>query len=589
MTTVRLTGRNANGDVLYGPAEQPVATQNIFPGVNILVTSVTVDYLANAQVVGTLVTPVTLVANTDFVINDPNFQDAPPVATSVTFQKAPSAGLITGSTFAPILVQVRDQFGNPFTTATTVTASLVAPQGATLGGTLQRNTVNGVATFNDLTISQAGTFQIQFNVDGIAPRVAAVTVGDLAAVANANPSLGHWFIRVGNAYTELWDFNNSFSLSDGRDDSFDTVHRLRVGGVNYPSDQTYGALTFLTPLITQAQGLLAPGLNSPFGPVRQGNFAGEIFPAQAATLSTSVDLTNAVAPVTLTWVQDYDLDTLFPGQANQSYKVVLRDANNNQVGGDLFAQNGSGSADNDMQNVDLSAFVGQNLTLSFEAAFAGNSSDGDLQDFVTIRVDAVSVVDNNATQFVTNGDFETGDLAGWTSNVSDQSQNMRSAVRTVNNLDVVRTVYARPDQRWVRYFDQFTNNTGAPITVTIDYDGNTGHDLGANPRVVPGSQNRAWSSFDSQDSDLACVFGNMTLSANSSTNGQDDIDFQTDVTVQPGQTVALVAFYVQSGERSTAPPVLAEQIALDILAGFRNDPLFTDGLTAAELAQIVNL
>ena len=54
---------------------------------------------------------------------------------------------------------VEDANGNTVTTATTpVTLALGAnPGGATLGGTLTVNAVNGVATFNNLTLNQLGT------------------------------------------------------------------------------------------------------------------------------------------------------------------------------------------------------------------------------------------------------------------------------------------------------------------------------------------------------------------------------------------------------------------------------------------------
>ena len=58
-----------------------------------------------------------------------------------------------------VTVLVQDANGNTVPTATTaVTLALGAnPGGATLGGTLTVNAVNGVATFNNLTLDQVGT------------------------------------------------------------------------------------------------------------------------------------------------------------------------------------------------------------------------------------------------------------------------------------------------------------------------------------------------------------------------------------------------------------------------------------------------
>ncbi|MEO8452574.1 MAG: Ig-like domain-containing protein, partial [Gemmatimonadota bacterium] len=68
----------------------------------------------------------------------------------------------------PVLVQVKDAGGQPYTgNALTVSVMLSNPNGARLGGTTTRTTVNGVAAFSDLTIDKAGSgFNLQAAASG---------------------------------------------------------------------------------------------------------------------------------------------------------------------------------------------------------------------------------------------------------------------------------------------------------------------------------------------------------------------------------------------------------------------------------------
>ena len=87
-----------------------------------------------------------------------------------------------------ITVAVQDADGNTVTTATTpVTLALGAnPGSATLGGTLTVNAVNGVATFNNLTLDKVGTgytlTAAAAGLTGATSRTFTVTAGPPAAL-----------------------------------------------------------------------------------------------------------------------------------------------------------------------------------------------------------------------------------------------------------------------------------------------------------------------------------------------------------------------------------------------------------------------
>lgn len=76
---------------------------------------------------------------------------------------------VAGATITPaVVVWVTDYVGNPIGTTTSVTLSIASgTAGATLGGTVIRQAVNGVASFNDLTLDKAGTFAFNATVVGL--------------------------------------------------------------------------------------------------------------------------------------------------------------------------------------------------------------------------------------------------------------------------------------------------------------------------------------------------------------------------------------------------------------------------------------
>lgn len=75
---------------------------------------------------------------------------------SLTFVSQPNSTGAGTPIAPPVQLEVRDAFGNLVTTPTQVSIAIGNnPGGATLGGTTAVNTVNGVATFNDLTLDLA--------------------------------------------------------------------------------------------------------------------------------------------------------------------------------------------------------------------------------------------------------------------------------------------------------------------------------------------------------------------------------------------------------------------------------------------------
>ena len=129
------------------------------------------------------------------------FDVTPAAAASLAFTTPPH-GAVAGSVITPaVQVAAFDTLGNAVTTFTTdVTIALgTNPTGAVLGGAKTTSPVDGVATFSDLTVSEAGTgYTLVASAgdlkvatsDPFAPRLARATITNASATARTERAEG---------------------------------------------------------------------------------------------------------------------------------------------------------------------------------------------------------------------------------------------------------------------------------------------------------------------------------------------------------------------------------------------------------------
>ncbi|MHB8873445.1 MAG: hypothetical protein ACYC8T_07130 [Myxococcaceae bacterium] len=92
------------------------------------------------------------------VADSGSFTIQPAAASRLAYLTQPVSGLAGAPLAPPIRVAVQDPFGNTVSQAGSITVSLANnPPAATLGGTLSGALVAGVASFDNLTVSAAGT------------------------------------------------------------------------------------------------------------------------------------------------------------------------------------------------------------------------------------------------------------------------------------------------------------------------------------------------------------------------------------------------------------------------------------------------
>ncbi len=417
----------------------------------------------------------------------------------------------------------------------------------------------------------------------------------------------------------FWDLDAGLALQDGGDDQFDRAVQLHVGipttpptadslpnelgpVTPFPFDQQWSELTFTTPMVARGQAQLSAVVASANALLGQEVVLSPSFTVPAAggaaaptRLSQAVDLTGVAAPLTLGWTHHgVVLDGLLPAPVPASWRVVVRDAASGNVL--TVAFDGSAVTPGPVAPVDVSAAAGRKVTLDFELL-------GSPRGFVA--VDEVALLDAGAVNHVANPGFEGASLAPWTVTGPDLPCQVVSGKRLVGGLEVERRVYARPDRRWARFADVFRNPGAAAITTQLNYL----HELGASTEAViqKSAGGKALSAWDAGPlkparRDLAIVFGTSPLGPvyRSSTaaglgDGSPTVWTRFPLTVPAGQVRVVVHFVVLSEDRTgdtataaTARAALADQEAAAIAAGFWSTTTWREGMTAEQVAAIVN-
>jgi hypothetical protein len=160
---------------------------------------------------------------------------APAPATQLFFASVPSAGTATVPLSPPIVVQARRADNSVATNFTgTITLSRATGPG-TIGGIVSKAAVNGVATFDSVTLSQAGTYTLTAS----APGLSSATTGNITILARASQLA---FVNLPTTGI-VGRFLPAFRVQARRpDNSVDTSFRGvitigRLQSVSFPDDE----------------------------------------------------------------------------------------------------------------------------------------------------------------------------------------------------------------------------------------------------------------------------------------------------------------------------------------------------------------
>ena len=392
-----------------------------------------------------------------------------------------------------------------------------------------------------------------------------------------------------------WELNQDFSISDGFDDQFDDALVLQVdvaGNVDFPQDQTYAELTAFGPELGAADGVKSASFTTDAAFVVNGTTSAALHPVPDARLQQTLNLTTAVAPITLTYAGTRRDGTYSFNDEPFFFQVVVRDAAGALLA-TLFRRDNAATTGVFRGPSDLSAFAGQSVVLSFEQRSTNNDAT---------RIDDVSVVDGHPTQFVTNGDFEAG-ATGWTVPTLMVSQNVRSGVRTLNGLEVQRSFFTQPNQLWARMTDVFFNPTASAIVAIVTYRTDLGSDNAGIIYDTPGAVGKSITTWDgrNRDRDIGMVFGNAasvtftSATARNTFDGRDFVVVTHNISVPPGGRVTLLNFVILTGTDTadtavdiTARATQVDTAALDVVTNFRTNFLYQRGMTQEQLDSLKN-
>jgi len=402
-------------------------------------------------------------------------------------------------------------------------------------------------------------------------------------------------------YANYWDLDTDFSIATGGMGQFDQALTLSVDGTPFPTNQAYADLVYAAPKLGTADGLnVAIVYDEATTGIGVG--AGLYSLAMQGTRNSRVlqvlDLTTAVPPISLDFGAIVDMSASnFAGEP-YFFQVVVRDSSNGLL--ETLVYRGSNPDVGGAPPYDLSAYAGRAVRISFETR---------MTPYSTVLIDGVSVMDGDSTEFVANGDFETGNLSGWSRNTPSFYRNVTTAPRTLAGLEVTRSFFTRPTSLWGRHVDVYTNPTAAQIDVTVSYE----VDLASNGTGIiydtpnTGTPAQAVTAWDGAAMgsirDVGWVFGAAALGGVVYTsddgldngNGDDRVIVSYDLSVPAGQSVALVHYLILTGDNTgrTAVDVMASATTVDdeaqrIFDGYGVDAEFTEGMTQAQIDAVVN-
>lgn len=245
----------------------------------------------------------------------------------------------------------------------------------------------------------------------------------------------------------------------------------------------------------------------------------------------------------------------------------------------------------------LKWFINTNITFSTTSSASGAASEGEFTQAVNATTSAGGTVASSLSDAFDGHQSLFVDVAGThqattspnnvynktgaapTADANCPTEEYLFPVKSMQGLDVSRTVFVPADQNYARWINTFHNPTPDPITIATGSGNNLGSDANT---ILTNSTNgdttadltdtwvasmQNYSGTTSSDVRLANVIQGPGASvAPTSFNfvaGDDNPYWSWDITVQPGETVSIMNFVVGTATKADAAATAAKLAALD--------------------------
>jgi hypothetical protein len=316
----------------------------------------------------------------------------------------------------------------------------------------------------------------------------------------------------------------------------------------------------MTPLVGKADGLIKTHMedDGDGGCRLKLNRSSKTEWSQIVTLNGSGGYT-----LTFDYYASLDNDDIDYGGHTSYFEVYVIDESNQRR--ELLSYSTTNSETHSgSQDIDLSEFSGQQITLLFKYS----------SDSTYSWIDNISIKDSENREFLTNGDFNSCTLDGWTVPDLMTSQNIMFAPRTLGDVNVTRSFFTKPNSLWGRWVDTYENITDTAVDINITYYTNLGSDGAGIIYYTPDTNNQALTTWDgdNSDRDIGMVFGNANrVEFTSDTgignyDGSDYIDVTYEnITIPAHAKVSVVNFIVMNGKDTadTAEDITARAVEID--------------------------
>ncbi|MBU1241341.1 Ig-like domain-containing protein [Myxococcota bacterium] len=384
---------------------------------------------------------------------------------------------------------------------------------------------------------------------------------------------------VVDGYGITWDFMEDGTIDDGGGDRYDgmweiEVYNLEADEYQYFPDCSATEITFDAPYAMQASPTIVEN------DVYNGNYSGDLGRVGGEGMAwQEVTLSATAVSLDFSFYYMYSIESYAGTEVG--YSVTIED----MTGGTgetvvientdtFYFSNGWSQG-----TFDLLPWAGETVRIKFHYYGGIYQYDGR-----AMLIDDVSIVDDQSTEYVVNGDFEAGDSSGWNgvSYIIPREVNLAPA-NTVAGVNVARSIYASYDPgTWARYLDTYTNDGTETVTLTVYYYGDLGSDDAGVIYTAAGG--RAYLEYDEDgDPPLGVIPGTAASVDIPSYSEYWEVTYE--LTLAPGESKSILAFHLAGDSIEDGPNAYMMNLSQEIVDSVDSMGLGSPYLTGLNLVE----